>query len=104
MVMDKLYKLSKLDKRHKGFPSFSHRASFKVLQAFGVNEYQTNVVNFNLARNWMVEQYGPGVEIDHHGIMCGHCYIPLWAWDTENHRLNIYLTEKELLMFQLRWA
>lgn len=103
MVMDKLYKLSKLDRRHKGFPSFSHSLDFKMPR-FSAEAYQTNIVNLNQARNWLAEQYGPGVEVIHHGIMCGHCYVPLWAWDTENHTMKLYMSEKELLMFQIRWA
>jgi hypothetical protein len=101
--MDNLYKLTKLDSRHKGYPSFSYSLDFKIPR-FSAESYQTNIVNFNQARNWLSEQYGPGVEINHHGIMCAHCYIPLWAWDTDNYKIKFYLSEKELLMFQLRWA
>lgn len=99
------YNLVKLTKRHNGHRDFTHCLDFRVSHiAHPADSYQLNIVNFNNARLWLVEQYGPGVELCYLGIIGARCYTPLWAWDSENFRLRLYLSEKELMMFQIGWT
>lgn len=87
--------LEKLDGRHGLSSIFSHRAKL-----IGTSE----VPNWIEIRNWLWENYGPGLEYETVWTMHYHDGSePKWAWRINDRRYYIYLKEEVLTHFSLKY-
>jgi len=89
MTEAKKYKIKKLDRRYSGYELFSH--SIKL--------YWND--DFLKLRNWMIDTFGPGCELElfqlnqHLGL--GYT----WAWRSDEGRRELYLNQEHLSAFIL---
>jgi hypothetical protein len=84
-------KLTKLDKRMKGYGEFTHYIEYSRPQA----------LDFIKCRNWCWSQWGPSSELD---LWWGRVPNEKWCWIMDDWRLRIYLrTEAEAQWFLLKW-
>lgn len=101
----KRYKIKKLDARFNGYPTFSH-----VIEPVNPDRYayhmihQARIKTFLEIREWFWTTFGPSRE-----ILFVQSHDPTtndlgWAWDSEHHHLRIYVKEKELNWFLLKWS
>ena len=96
----KLFTVTKLDRRHKGYTQFSH--------------YVTPVWSTTLAdklryfewRTWCWNTWGPGMEREQAmEFGGGHYQVGRWAWHVDGYSKRLYFsTEKELNWFILTWS
>lgn len=94
-------KLETLDGRHSLNTFFTHRAKLMG---------QDNAPKFVEIRNWLWEQYGPGLERDTVWIMKYQNVqgkIPefktTWAWHIDDRKYYLYMKEEILTHFTLKW-
>ena len=102
------YKVSKLDKRHKGHEYFTFYIS--------ENNYGFTTNTFCTIREWCWTTFGPSKEINFwldekrpsyltpkfHGDSI-HCNVH-WSWQSDNYNRRIYLFgDKELVLYKLRF-
>jgi hypothetical protein len=96
-------KLSKLDRRFKGYDLFTHRVEFSV----GYNQFhnrRTMFVKFVELRNHLWARFGPSVEDTlFHMLRSSDTDVPVltpkWAWSESD--LNIFLRDEALTEFLL---
>lgn len=90
-------KIEKLDGRHALNELFTHRVNIKSNEA-------PDVIKFIEIRNWLWEQYGPGLE--HETAWTMHYFEEVkarWAWRIDNQKFYIYLKEDVLTHFSLKY-
>ena len=84
-------KLTKLDKRMKGYGEFSHYIEYT----------RPRGLDFIKCRNWCWGQWGASSELD---LWWKHRPNENWCWIMDDWRLRIYLrTEAEAQWFLLKW-
>jgi hypothetical protein len=98
----KKFIISKLDRRHKGYKSFTYYVS-PVWSSTLADKLQ-----FFEWRKWCWETWGPGLERDvaiELGIDIGQGLEPKWAWHLDKYGRRLYFYgEKELNWFLLKWS
>jgi hypothetical protein len=94
-------KLEKLDNRHTLVTFFTHRARLR-----GIDD----APKFIEIRNWLWEQYGPGIErelvwvMKYQNTLGNITEVPTkWAWHVDDNKYYIYLKEETLTHFTLKW-
>jgi hypothetical protein len=89
-------KLEKLDNRHALHTVFSHRVKMMGMDT---------VPKFVEMRNWLWENYGPGLERELVWVMQFHEAVTdtKWAWHTEDRKYYIYLKGDVVTYFSLKW-
>jgi hypothetical protein len=97
----KHYTISKLDRRHKGYQTFSHYISPVWSSSL------TDKLRFFEWRTWCWDTWGPGLErevVFELGKAIGLGLEPKWAWHLDKYGRRLYFkTEKELNWFNMRW-
>ena len=98
----KKFVISKLDRRHKGFNSFSHF----IVPSW--NSTLRDKLEFFEWRKWCWDTWGPGLEREvvlDLGKDIGLGLEPKWAWHLDKYGRRLYFaTEKELNWFVLTWS
>lgn len=97
------YKIKKLDSRFNGYPHFSHYISIIGLKDVPLGGHPARVQAFVQLREWFWTTFGPSRELKLMGHFDPTCADLTWAWDSGN-TLRIYVQEKELHWFLLKWA
>jgi hypothetical protein len=111
----KLFNVKKLDGRHTAHPHFSHYIEENVFRIArttwlraGVNEHKE--INFFTLREWFWTNLGPSKEFrywhahkDPNVNPANRSNNDQWCWDTEFGKQRIYVTEKALTLFNLKW-
>ena len=104
-----VFKVHKLDGRFSAYPYFTYYIEERVrwIRA-GVDPL--NDRNFFTLREWLWEQLGPSKEYrywkahkDPNVILANRSNNDHWCWDTEFGHQRIYVTEKTLTLFNLKW-
>jgi hypothetical protein len=88
--------LQKLDGRHSLSTFFSHRA--KMIGMDGCAEFVE-------IRNWMWENYGPGLERETVWTLnyFKEIPVPVWAWHVDDRKYYIYMKDEVLTHFTLKY-
>ena len=86
------YRIQKLDRRMNGYGIFSHRIC--VLSS----------ADFLLIRQWMIENFGPGCELDMFNLSESIGMGYTWAWDTEYSKAQLYFNEAQIGHFILIYS
>lgn len=98
----KPYKIQKLDARFNGYPHFSHCINAIGQESILLN-YPDRTATFLQMRIWFWETFGPSRELKFiRGADLGSIDLG-WAWESE-HNLRIYVRDKELNWFLLKWT
>lgn len=94
------YAVKKLDARFNGYPHFSHYITIggTVTAASG---YRGRISAFVHLREWFWTNFGPSRELKF--VNEQDCADLGWSWDSE-HNMRIYVREKELNWFLLKWV
>lgn len=89
-------RLEKLDGRHVLSSEFSHRVRW-----YGTD----SVKEFVTARNWLWENYGPGVERDFYWLkrFPEHGISPEWVWHVDDRTYFLYLKDSVVTHFSLKY-
>ena len=104
-----VFKVHKLDGRFSAYPYFTYyiEERDRWIRA-GVDPL--NDRNFFTLREWLWEQLGPSKEYrywkahkDPNVILANRSNNDQWCWDTEFGHQRIYVTEKTLTLFNLKW-
>ena len=91
-------KITKLDRRHAGKVAFDY-----FVTPNKVNLWE-NPLTMHEWRVWCWENLGPGAERDLAvRLQMNHAPVQ-WAWDTEHGHCRLYLLEKDLTFFKLKWG
>ena len=85
-------KIQKLDRRMNGYDHFTHRVVF----------LDREIVDFIDIRNWCWQQWGASCEYDFWNRY-GDRRNENWCWVSNNYNKLIYLGEKQLQWFLLKW-
>jgi hypothetical protein len=97
----KSFRVSPLDRRHKGHKYFSH-----YVMPIWTMHLEDKLRYFEW-RNWCWDTWGPGLERDMAVEWNSKAWGDevKWAWHTDDGAKRLYFaTEKELNWFNLRWA
>jgi len=88
--------LEKLDGRHALSDSFSHRVKWRG------TDHAKDFIN---ARNWLWENYGPGVERDLYWLQQFPEYDidPKWVWYVDDRTYFLYLKDGLVTHFSLKY-
>jgi hypothetical protein len=94
------YTINKLDRRHKGFASFTHY----IMPVW--SSQLADKLKFFEWRNWCWETFGPGMEREMAiEFRLLHDADLRWAWHTNNGAKRLYFkSEKEVAWFNLKWS
>jgi hypothetical protein len=88
-------KLEKLDNRHSLNTFFTHR-----IKMFGDDK----TLQWVEMRNWMWEQYGPGLEYETVWLLKYNPKLQCkWAWRVNDSYYYIYLKDEMLTHFSLKY-
>ena len=100
-----LFKVKKLDRRHKAYPYFTYYIEDTWRRA---NENPD--INFFTLREWFWVQFGPSKEFKYWKDHMAPILVKFkrsdndqWCWDTEFGHRRIYVTDKSLTAFNLKW-
>ena len=96
----KLFAVTKLDRRHKGYNLYTH---------YITPVWSTTLrdkIRFFEWRNWCWRTWGPGMEREQAMQFGSKDYaIGRWAWHVDGYSKRIYFaSEKELNWFVLTWT
>ena len=96
-----VFKVHKLDGRFSAYPYFTYyiEERDRWIRA-GVDPL--NDRNFFTLREWLWEQYWKAHK-DPNVILANRSNNDHWCWDTEFGHQRIYVTEKTLTLFNLKW-
>lgn len=98
------YKVKKLDSRYNGYPYFSHMIQpNRSMSSAPYTVLWERQNEFITMREWFWTTFGPSRELKFYRAADPACVDLGWAWDSE-HNLRIYVKEKELHWFLLKWA
>ena len=98
------YKVKRLDSRYNGYPSFSHMIQpDRIIPNASYTTVQARYNEFIAMREWFWITFGPSRELKFYRAADPVCADLGWAWDSEHH-LRIYVQEKELNWFLLKWT
>ena len=87
--------LQKLDGRHALSTMFTHR-----VKIVGTD----NVPKWIEIRNWLWENYGPGLERETIWVTQYHDQVvPKWSWHIDDRKYFLYLKEETLTHFSLKY-
>ena len=89
MNQTKKYKIQKTDRRMGGYHLFSHR----------VKVYWNE--DFLKLRDWMVQNFGMGCELELFQINQHLGLGYTWAWRSDDYRRELYLNQEQLSAFVL---
>lgn len=96
------FRITKLDRRHKGVEHFAYYIDYKVYVPGVTRSFANNCVNLNLARSWFWTTFGASCELNMFNLAYQTQGLAAeWAWSTDNNNLRIYVTESTLSHFML---
>jgi hypothetical protein len=104
-----LFRVTKLDGRHSAYPHFSHYIEENTRWIRAGNDPLKDK-NFFTLREWLWTNLGASKEFRYwkdHGapnvIPADRSNNDHWCWDTEFGKQRIYVNEKALTLFNLKW-
>lgn len=101
----KKYRVKKLDARFTGYPTFSHLIEpVNVDRYVFATVYNARVETFLQMREWFWTTFGASREMRFMNPHDPEISQLGWAWDTEHNHMRIYVKEKELNWFLLKWS
>lgn len=113
--MSSIYQITKLDGRHRGYPTFTHYVTIR--RTPGVVRFRSDFVSeFSKLREWCRVTWGTSFELEDYDYIVRYNQMwshvqnkdfklnEFWAWHVENNTRRIYLTERGKAWFDLSWA
>lgn len=85
------FRIQKLDRRMNGYGVFSHRLTFRQ-----GHHFPSCYKSFLITRQWFFENIGQGCELGMFDIAKEAELNCTWAWDSNNYRLELFVSEREL--------
>lgn len=105
-----MLEIKKMDGRHTGFPEFTYYA--KTYNFWHFKDRSNQNLFFEI-REWCWQTWGPSKEIkewlldtdwQNNNTVEPKCHNEHWCWEYDGTASRIFFrTEKELVLFKLRW-
>lgn len=104
----KTIEIKKLDGRYTGSRDFQYLAKPTTFMRGPLTGlYQTNKVRYETfqdLRIWCWNTWGPSCEYRFWSSLPDDKKNKHWAWDTENHKMRIYIaSDKEAAWMRIKW-